>query len=252
MIKRTLLGVFLAMVFISIALALTDHREFQKLEIKECNSCHKSSGVNQNHGSFWVKEHRLYAEKQPSNCSQCHQDSFCMDCHKGGGMERTLHTSTSGVDYMPRSHTTDFREIHPIKALDDPKSCYRCHDAKRFCNECHSKFNPNDLRILSHRRGWSDLEVSSGGPKHSTFNTSQCQICHPNSLLPKHQWSSVHAREARKNLPACQTCHPDGNVCIKCHSAKTGLKVNPHPRGWSKISGRLNEASGRRTCVICH
>jgi len=232
--------------------ALTSHSDYKGMAIKDCNSCHASSGVPSNHISMWAKEHRLYAEKRPNNCKDCHDQAFCLDCHKGGGIDRDLHVSTSGVDYMPRSHRTDWREIHPIKAIAEPDSCYRCHDSKRFCSECHKKFNPADLRVLSHRKGWSDLEAGSGGPMHSTFTTAQCPTCHPNSLLPKHQWSSEHAREARKNLSSCQSCHPEGDVCLKCHSAKSGLMVNPHPRNWKKISGRLSDAGNRRSCVKCH
>ena len=222
------------------------------MEIKECNACHQSNGVTLNHGSFWVKEHRLYAEKDPNNCKDCHMQSFCMNCHFGGGIDADLHRSQSGPNYMPKSHVTDWREIHPIKALDDPRSCYRCHDAKAFCEACHSKFNPNDLRLLSHRRGFSDIDVKSGGPNHAIFTPAQCPTCHPNSLVPTHRWSGDHAREARKNLNSCQTCHSDGQVCLKCHSAATGLRVNPHPRNWSKISGRLKNASNSRTCIKCH
>ncbi len=231
----------------------TSHTDYSTgMEIKFCNECHIVNNVEPNHGSFWFNEHRLYKEKLPSNCNDCHAHSFCMDCHTGGGIDRDLHVSTSGVDYMPKSHRSDFREIHPIKALDDPRMCYRCHDAKQFCNECHSKFNRADLRLVSHRRGWSDLELKKGGARHSIFNTEQCQTCHPNGVLPKHQWSSAHAREARKNLTSCQTCHPEGDVCLKCHSTLTGLKVNPHPRNWGKVSDRLRSASGNRTCNRCH
>lgn len=253
MFKKINLLIGLVIVLLaSVTWALTSHKDFAQQEIKECNACHQSSGVVPNHGSMWTKEHRLYAEKQPNNCKDCHQQSYCLECHTGGGIDSDLHVSTSGVDYMPKSHRTDFRELHPIKALDDPRSCYRCHDAKKFCNECHSKFNQNDLRILSHRRGFSDLEVKQGGPRHSTFTAAQCQTCHPNSVLPRHQWSASHAREARKNLVSCQTCHPEGDVCLKCHSAISGLKVNPHPRNWGKISGRLKDASDNRTCIKCH
>jgi hypothetical protein len=248
----TVLAAFFLVLLVTAAWSLTSHMEYTKMAIKDCNACHQSSGVALNHGSFWNKEHRLYAEKYPNNCKDCHDQSFCLDCHTGGGIERDLHVSTSGVDYMPKSHRTDWREIHPIKALDDPRSCFRCHDEKRFCNECHNKFNPNDLRILSHRRGFSDIEVYAGGPKHATYNPSQCLLCHPNSLLPTHQWTSAHAREARTNLHSCQTCHPEGDVCMKCHSAVTGLRINPHPRGWDKISGKLGGASNNRTCIKCH
>ena len=250
--KANILIVLLLVLSVPVAWSLTSHKDYAAMEIKDCNSCHQSSGVTLNHGGLWTKEHRLYAEKYPNNCKDCHQQSFCLDCHTGGGIDRDLHTSNSGVDYMPRSHKTDFREIHPIKALDDPRSCYRCHDAKKFCNECHSKFNPNDLRLLSHRRGFSDLEVRQGGARHSIFNSAQCPTCHPNSLVPTHRWSTDHAREARKNLASCQTCHADGDVCMKCHSAVTGLKVNPHPRNWDRIRGKLERASGNRTCIKCH
>ena len=253
MIKKIILLIVLMLVLDASAWAVTKHTDYAtEMEIKNCNDCHTSNNITPNHGSYWVKEHRLYREKLPSNCNDCHQQSFCLDCHKGGGIDSDLHVSNSGVDYMPKSHRTDFREIHPIKAADNPQSCYRCHDAKKFCYECHSKFNPNDLRILSHRKGWSDLRPGQGGPKHSTFNTSQCQQCHPNSVLPKHEWSASHAREARKNLTSCETCHPDGDVCIKCHSSKTGLKISPHPRNWGKVSGRLSRASNDRTCIKCH
>lgn len=251
--KRSLLIIALVVFgFGALAWALTEHKDYAQLEIKDCNSCHQSSGVTLNHGSFWMREHRLYAEKRPNNCQDCHQQSWCLDCHQGGGIDRNLHTSNSGPDYMPKSHRSDFREIHPIRAFDDPRSCNRCHDTKNFCDECHNKFNRNDLRVQSHRRGFSDLELRPAGPRHSLFTPDMCQTCHPDSVLPKHRWSAEHAREARKNLNTCQACHADGDVCLKCHSALTGLKINPHPRNWGRISGKLKDASNNRTCIKCH
>ncbi|MBI5639723.1 MAG: cytochrome C [Nitrospirae bacterium] len=251
--KKIILTISLLLVLSPFAWSVTRHTDYgTTMEIKSCNDCHLVNNVEPNHGSFWVRDHRKFKEKLPSNCNDCHQHSFCLDCHTGGGIDRELHVSNSGVDYMPRSHRTDFREIHPIKALDDPRSCVRCHDSKKFCNECHEKFSRNDLRVISHRRGWSDLDLKLGGPKHSLFNASQCQTCHPNSILPKHQWSAEHSREARKNLTSCQTCHPDGDVCMKCHSALTGLRISPHPRNWGKISGRLKDAGNNKTCTKCH
>lgn len=236
----------------ALAWAVTPHEEYAGLAIKDCNSCHKTSGVAPNHIGNWWEEHRLYAEKRPNNCADCHELSFCKDCHFGGGLTTDLHKSTSGPDYMPRSHRSDWRELHPIKIYDDPRHCFRCHDERDFCNECHSKFRPEELMPLSHRKGFSQIQVTEVGPAHAVFNESQCQTCHPNSLLPEHRWSREHAREARKNLRTCQSCHPEGDVCIKCHSARTGLMANPHPRGWDKISGKLRSRSNERTCVICH
>ena len=237
---------------VAFAWAATSHKDYAGMQIKECNECHEAEGARLSHGAFWEKEHKLAANSQTNNCKDCHEQSFCLDCHKGGGIDRDLHVSNSGPDYMPNTHRTDFKELHPLKAREDGRSCLRCHDSKSFCAACHDKFNRNDLALVSHRRGWTDLQLKAGGPTHAIFNTSQCPTCHPNGMVPQNQWSGEHAREARKGLSTCQTCHADGAVCLTCHSASTGLRVNPHPRNWSKIAGRLQNASNNRTCIICH
>lgn len=238
--------------FVVSAWSLTPHKEYATMVIKDCNACHESSGVIFNHGSMWLREHRFYAEKHPNNCKDCHLSSFCYDCHYGGGIDQDMHASNSGPDYMPRSHRTDFKEIHPIKALEDPRSCYRCHDARRFCEDCHSRFPRNELAPISHRAQFSSINLKSVGPNHSIFNPAQCPTCHPGGALPGHQWSAGHAREARRNLSSCQTCHPEGDVCMKCHSAATGLQINPHPRGWGSTKNRFGRATDNRTCLKCH
>lgn len=232
--------------------ALTAHKKFATEPAEVCNDCHKDLNVALNHGVMWSREHRTYALKTDSNCKQCHDQRSCVECHIGGRIDADLNLSQFGPDYTPKSHRTDFRELHPLKAKDDPSSCYRCHSNERFCADCHSKFGGTDLEILSHRKGWSDLSVQAGGPQHSSFGLTQCQQCHPNSLLPKHEWSDRHAREARQNLASCQACHADGQACLKCHSAQSGLRSNPHPQGWSKIADKMRAASGSKTCNVCH
>jgi len=222
--KTNLLIVLILVLSVPLAWSLTSHKDYATMAVKDCNSCHQSSGATLNHGGFWVKEHRLYAEKQPNNCQDCHQQSFCLDCHSGGGIDANLHVSTSGVDYMPKSHRTDWREIHPIKAQDDPRSCYRCHDAEKFCNQCHNRFPKGTLQIKSHQM------LGPNGQKYTAA-------------------IGEHSREARRNLQSCQVCHPEGDVCIQCHSSG---KISPHPSGWNNIQGKLKRASGNRTCIKCH
>jgi hypothetical protein len=227
------------------------HKDFATMDLKECAKCHKGSGIAPTHGTDQLREHGFLARRADKNCVDCHNQQFCLDCHKGGGIDADLKISNYRTSYIPSSHRTDFREIHPIKALDNPQTCTKCHDA-RYCTQCHAKFRGEDLRVQSHRRGWSDLQTSSPGPAHSTFNTSQCQTCHPGGVLPKYVWSADHSREARRNLQACQTCHSDGAVCMTCHSARTGLRVNPHPRNWSAVKDRYRSKSGGRSCIKCH
>lgn len=225
MIKKILLASLLPLAIISLGWSQTPHTDYATgMDIKACNACHEGSGIALNHGSFWMKEHRLSAEKYPNNCKDCHKQSFCMDCHFGGGIDSDLHKSQSGPNYMPRSHVTDWREIHPIKAQDDPRSCNRCHDPVLFCNQCHSRFPKGTLQIKSHQM------LGPNGQRYS-FAIGE------------------HSREARRNLQSCQVCHPDGDVCVQCHSSG---RTNPHPRGWGSISGKLKSASNSRTCIKCH
>lgn len=227
------------------------HKDYATLKLPECADCHKAEGIAPNHDADWVRGHRLLASKPDANCNQCHNQSFCLDCHSGGGINADLSTQNYGHDYIPKSHRSDWREIHPLKALDNPQTCTRCHD-RRYCNDCHARFRSDNLQFLSHRRQFSDINLSSVGPNHSNFIPAQCPTCHPGGMLPAHAWSSEHAIEARRNLQACQSCHADGDVCLKCHSAKQGLGINPHPRNWGSISGKYKDRSNGRTCVICH
>ena len=221
--KIILLSTGFLIVLVCLAFARTDHRDFKSVSLGECKDCHSSAGVIANHGDFFVKEHRLLAQKAGSNCADCHQQSFCLDCHKGGGIEPDLKRSLSTKgEYMPKTHRSDFISIHSIKAKDNSQSCYRCHESK-FCSDCHSKIrNKGSMRIKSHRpAGTSQI-----------FN-----------------WNSDHAAEARRNLQSCESCHPDADVCVQCHSSG---KVNPHPRNWRVIMNKYKDDSKGRTCRKCH
>ena len=199
------------------------HKEYAQMPISECNSCHKGEGVAPNHDSDWVRNHRTLASKAGSNCAQCHSQSSCLDCHQGGGINADLSTATFGRDYIPKSHRSDFVTIHPLKAQDNPQTCYRCHDQK-FCNACHDRFPQGNLRIKSH------LMLGSVSQAYAPA-------------------LNEHAIEARRNLQSCQACHPDGDVCIQCHS---GGRTNPHPRSWGAIKNNYRDQAGNRVCLKCH
>jgi len=225
---------------------------------KVCLECHDkefAEGVEftslQTHGPLWAFEHRSQAKLNAPDCASCHEQDFCLECHKSGYADEM----GSYQNNMANVHRSDFQVTHPIAARTDPQLCSSCHEPK-FCTECHEAFNRNDLALDSHRRGFSDGTL---GGQHAFFNELQCRGCHedPNTgltVLPSHEWSSLHAREARKNLATCQACHPDGDVCIKCHGSKDRglLGVNPHPKDWGSISDRLERASSGRTCRVCH
>ena len=221
-------------------------------ELSVCLQCHDQGFIDtvklpglKTHGPVWALNHRPFAKGSTYDCSACHQQSYCLECHTSGRADEMGEFGNNMINV----HRSDFQVTHPIAARTNPQLCSSCHEQK-YCLDCHNSFAPADLAILSHRRGWSDLSVS--GAPHSTFAEDSCQTCHPNSVLPSHQWASSHAREARKNLATCQACHPEGDICLKCHSATSGLRVNPHPKDWGDFSGRLERASDGKTCRKCH
>jgi len=210
----------------------TAHEEYKDMAIRECNSCHKSEGIALNHDVDFVRGHRVLASKSGNNCSQCHDQKWCLDCHKGGGSGDNLTIENFGRDYKPKSHRSDFIAIHPLKAQGNQHQCYRCHDAVAFCNACHSRFPTGSLRIKSHLLGGPNNGTTLGSTPSATTS-----------------WAlGEHPAEARRNLQSCQICHPDGDVCIQCHSG--GNSANPHPRGFkaSNIKGRTNA----KMCLKCH
>lgn len=221
-----------------------------------CLACHDQTFVDtvvkpgtKTHGLNWATNHRPFAKSQSADCASCHQQNFCLDCHTSGFADEQGDFGNNMINV----HRGEFQVSHPIAARTNPQLCASCHEPE-FCSECHARFAPADLALSSHRRGWSDLAVSpsAGAALHAQFTDAQCATCHPDSVLPSHQWSNQHAREARKNLASCQTCHPQGDICLKCHSARTGLMVNPHPKDWDDFKDRLEGASSGRTCRRCH
>lgn len=219
---------------------------------KACLDCHDQTFVDQvsfpalrTHGPLWSFQHRPDAKAGTNDCATCHAQEFCLECHQSGRADEMGELGNN----MANVHRAEFSVTHPIAARTNPQLCSSCHE-NSYCVDCHEQFAPADLALDSHRRGWSDLTV--GGSPHGNFAPDSCQACHPNSVLPAHEWSSAHAREARKNLATCQACHPEGDVCLSCHSARTGLRVSPHPQDWSDIKDRLKNSSDGRTCRKCH
>lgn len=214
--------------------AKMSHKEYSDLELKDCNDCHKDQGIALTHdndwagkhhqSTDWMAEHRAVASKAGTNCTDCHNQGFCLECHAGAGGDVELRKQNFGRDYIPKSHRSDFIQIHPIKARETPRTCDRCHSSQKFCNECHSRFPKGSLRIRS----------------HNPLGTVGQQYVAPN-------WKSDHGDEARRNLQSCQTCHPDGDVCIQCHSSG---KVRPHPRNWK--AGNMRDRSNGKVCLKCH
>jgi hypothetical protein len=223
-ILRSILILLPAAILATTGLAREDHRAYRDLSFEDCGECHKGEGVPPNHGGGWDQEHRVLASRPDAVCSDCHDQGWCQDCHKGGGIEAKLSRSQFKRDIKPESHRSDWVSIHPIQAMSNPQQCSRCHEA-RFCSDCHGRLDVTSLTIRDHARSGSTQAYIAAFP-------------------------GQHAAEARRNLASCQACHPEGDVCLTCHSAKAGLRINPHPRDFK--ADKIRSRSNSRSCRVCH
>jgi len=181
----------------------TDHKSYRDVELADCRACHEASGVADNHGAQFMTEHRLLAQKASNNCEDCHQQSFCVDCHKGGEISNDQKSLSRRGESMPESHGADFVSTHAIQARDDPQSCYRCHESARFCSDCHLSWIQKDktgMMLKAHQ----PVYVAPG-------------VADPN-------WVAFHRADARRNLQNCQGCHPAKSDCsnFACHPNLNG------------------------------
>lgn len=189
-----------------LALARTDHKDYKGAKQQECRDCHESSGVADNHGAYFLRDHRTLAQKSSNNCEDCHAQSFCADCHNGGNVESSQKGFSRRGESKPISHSSDYISIHPLKAADDSESCYRCH-APQSCSDCHNQ------QLQQNRAG--GRAAMSIKPHAPTFTAPG---------VPDPSWVTFHRGEARKNLRSCQGCHPAKSDCsnFACHPGLQG------------------------------
>jgi hypothetical protein len=126
-----------------------------------CTSCH---GLAMPHPDNWLDAHGKTVEKQPTLCAKCHGSKDCLQCHEGnpppthdkswgqqhpvvGGKSPSLcqycHSAAQGTTCLtchglPMPHPDDFATQHSkIASFDKNAVCFRCHQLKKDCGECH-------------------------------------------------------------------------------------------------------------------
>lgn len=278
----TCIWVLLTIILLPASQALAmrfSHDLHEKNQVTKCTECHKPGAVSiipereicyqcheekdieetvlgptKTHTPIWVKQHGKDSQSAGAQCVDCHSISFCVDCHKGGelGVDLKKRPGRTGT-VLPSTHTSRFRVVHPLKATGEQiEECYTCH-SRKDCVDCHDNYRNRfpGRKIVSHQKNWQALIANADVPDHNAFSLNQCQDCHPGGALSSREWSRDHAKEARRSLASCQSCHPDGDACLACHSAKTGLMISPHPGNWSKIQSKFQRESPE-VCAKCH
>jgi len=132
---------------------------------KDCKSCHDYQKPK-SHLASWKKVHGLALNDfKDDNCSFCHDNNFCDNCHQYQQFALNVHNS-------------NFLSIHGLEASSGVLECSTCHNREDDCKSCHRAQN---VMPLNHNfSNWVGLFLPEGG-EHSTFALEAadvCQVCH--------------------------------------------------------------------------
>lgn len=172
------------------------------------------------HPPGFLHRHGAQARLDDALCGQCHEPTFCSDCHTASPNLPldVLKGSAMGREFI---HAADFRARHASEARVDQATCLRCHGVD-FCDGCHrdTGIGGGVGRGSPHPPGWLD------------------------PLSPR-----GHAREARRDILTCAGCHDSDaeRTCVPCHRVGS-IAGNPHPPGFG--SGFDRDEQG--VCRVCH
>lgn len=167
--------------------------------MKTCMDCHESKAVSNDcmvcheagenlkpgsHAGDFLRNHGMMARSGSVNkamvaeCSTCHSDETCQECHQGENLDRL-------------THPLNFAFTHSLQARGKEKQCMTCHTEPSFCVECHAE---NQVMPWTHRAGWVNTIPGDGGRHkiearidmenciacHEGSGTITCQRCHGN------------------------------------------------------------------------
>jgi cytochrome c7-like protein len=210
---------------------LTCHGHSEEYAQTQCTGCHPTLNKlalkplsDFSHQGNYVARHGADARSSATNCSQCHDQTYCADCHAKTVATRIEVKFPEEVDRQ-FIHRNDFLARHSIEAAGNDATCRRCH-GNSFCQSCHeaqnlttTAANPRD----PHPLGWTI-------PGSAEF----------------------HGDAARRDIASCASCHDQGpkSNCVGCHRVG-GSGGNPHPASWLSHHDH-NEIRSNGMCTTCH
>jgi len=175
------------------------------------------------HAGDFVRQHAVIAHSTADACTQCHDQTFCADCHAQTAPIRVELKFSENVtsDFI---HRGDYLTRHGLEARSDAALCQRCHGTS-FCSACHNAEN-----------------VGPGGTNPRSPHPAGWAYPGPTS----------HAVSARRDIVNCASCHDQGpnSNCVGCHKVG-GIGGNPHPIQWQQ-KHKIAEVYGTAMCQYCH
>lgn len=149
----------------------------------ECSACHlpeedlkpASHTINFAHSHSDLAKNGVNEMSSGMGCVNCHQQSFCQECHEGENLDQT-------------THPLNYAFTHALEAQGKEKDCGVCHQDRLFCNDCH-----RDYQVFPHNHQQSGWAVPIAGGLHAIEAANDLESC-----------ASCHEQNA---LDICEPCH---------------------------------------------
>ena len=158
------------------------------------------------HPADFVRTHGALAASGELQCSSCHTQSYCSQCHAGERVTR-------------RYHPANFLASHAPQAYGRETDCASCHSTEAFCRSCHRQaglaaktnarstvfHNAEPLWLLQHG-GAARQDINACATCHQQ---TYCLQCHSDlgSRINPHGPDFDAARMQSKNPQLCLICH---------------------------------------------
>jgi hypothetical protein len=136
-----------------------------RLELKDCNSCHKFMSTAKLEGYEEASTIDKYLNQSSTLTNKnehtyAKENTFCQDCHK----------------VRPTSHTKTFIGSHGAQASKNEEKCYTCHDQNRTNTASNNTVNCSSCHQMKHLNNWRE-----GHPipvRNTKKPEERCYTCH--------------------------------------------------------------------------
>lgn len=160
------------------------------------------------HPADFGRSHAVPASTGQMNCTTCHEENTCTQCHDGFG--------------SPPFHPLNFMASHGAEAFGRVSDCKSCHNSEGFCRECHlgsgiqggnglvAPFHDGQaLWILSHPQA-ARQDLESCVTCHQQKDCLRCHSATTGMGVSPHGPGFDAASMQDRNQAMCKLCHVRG------------------------------------------
>ena len=162
------------------------------------------------HPAGFANSHAIVAGSNGANCTSCHQQKFCSDCHQGADSRKF--------------HPANFSQRHAEAVYSAQSDCASCHNRESFCQTCHTGLGMNSTgkRATPFHNAQAVWLLQHGQPARQ--NMESCASCHTQASCTR-----CHATNANGGWGV----NPHGSMdvaalkksnqvtCLRCHKSGT-------------------------------